>query len=845
MPIEIITKNKCPYCVQLKDTLESANVEFKEINIGTVGQPAEVPNNYVRKLLSTTDKLTVKTVPQVFIDGQFIGTGDDDILSIIELHKDPIKTIIKSSGKQVPFDVSKIKLPESITDLERIRIVNHALIKLFDKCTTKELVKTLIDVCLGLRTYEYAMIAGQLQVMDIYKRVYGSYSIPRFGDIYASLVLDGHWKQMNYTMEEIILLGEKLDHDRDSRYQYASVRQYADKYAIHNEDTNEIFESPQVTLMGIAMALFEKESDKIKRLDQISDFYDFLSEGDLNLPTPILAGYRTKKDGAASCCVITSGDDTQSIEAATHVANMMTTNRAGIGFEYAIRSHGDSVRNGFCLHKGKIQHYKKLVHGVAAVGQGARGGSACMTYTAMDPELYNLFALKVHRTPEEMKVEALDYSFAFNNEFVRRAALRLPWALVSKVDAPKLYEAFYQSDSEEFAKEMQHVLDNPMIKKTVIEDSFEILTKYLVARDETSRIYHFNVNNSNAHTPFDWEQGDAIRLSNLCQEIHLPTRPFNHMTEPYTSNPNYTTKDGLSSLCILSAWDVHNVHYMDDDQLYRLAYLTLKALDDMIDDMDNPFIQVKETSQKYRSVGIGSINLAKLLNVLGMNYGSSESLEVVHALFERVYYFLVKASVQLAKERGAFEMIKTTRWAKGWLPIDTYNRNVDDIVAPNYLYDWEALRKDVLKYGVRFSTLVAHMPTESSAVFTGANNGLYAAKAPEWIFKGPKDGLYPFFFPKVVDENGNNKPYEVCYDLENSNMIKTYAVVQKWADQGISADTYSDYSRYPSGKIPLSKVAEEFFLANKLGIKAFYYSVPRTGRGVEIMDDASCEGCSV
>jgi len=459
-------------------------------------------------------------------------------------------------------------------------------------------------------------------------------------------------------------------------------------------------------------------------------------------------------------------------------------------------------------------------NGMSVVCGNSRGGSATITFNILDPEIETLLKLKLPRTVEEKRIDMLDYSLCLNNDFLRRAARKEKWCLVSKRINKELHNSFYHKRNDFSFLMDQAIKEN----QGEIVNAFDLLVMYLNARAETGRVYMFNVDNVNDHTPFE----KTVRLSNLCQEVALPTDDYNHITElfeSYKSNEN-----GLTAQCFLSATDVARI---EDDQDYEdTTYITVKAIDNLMQKMDYPFEQFKSSADQYRSIGVGITNLAYCL---AKNNKSYTDVDFIHSIAERHYYFLLKASIRLAKERGSFPLIDETKWKYGWLPIDTYNKNVDKLWSI-YNYNWELIREEVLEYGVRFSTLCAHMPCESSSVVSCATNSIYPIRS-YLIYKDSRSGKIQIFAPEC-----DQLVYESAWDLPNKDLINAYACVQKFTDQSISADTYVDYTK--QSKIPLSESINNFLYANKMGLKTLYYQNSKTGRGIQEKEE-TCESCSL
>ena len=812
-------KPDCRFCKSAIDHLNHTNEAFKYVDITADG----VDVSELFKSIGAT------TVPQIFFEDTFIGGFQELLANKYGINPAPvndfsIKKVIKRNGSTEPFEAKKINdmaewAVHADNTVQWSEIVMIAIGKLSgDLLKVSDIQRALIEACLDKETEAHNKVAGRLLLGEIRKTSKADLDFVTF---YKFMVANKYWKNMDWSDYSLSLFAGTIDHDRDLQYGYPSFRQFRDKYSIKDPAGN-LLELPQYMYMGIAMARFNKSGDRA----DVVNYYNITSKHCINLPSPQLSTTRTPSNAGVSCVVITGGDSLHGIESAKHIAFLSTAASAGIGIEMDVRSPDDVVRNGYAKAGGKIPHYRTLSATVKEVKQANRGGSATVSFSCLDPEITNLLRLKLPRTAEERKVDLLDYSLIVNQSFLRRAAKRQQWALVSKIDFPDLYAAFYREDCIEFDLIMDEILATDC-KKAVV-DAYVILDRFLESRQEIGRYYETNINHANKHTPFNTNL-TPIRLSNLCQEILLPTKEYGHITELYKSN--YDEGDGMTALCFISAIDVYKTK---TDQEYELAcYYALKSLDDLIDDMDYPTSQIEFVAKAWRSVGVGMTNVAQKIASAGSSY---KDHKFIHELAERHYYFLMKASVRLAKERGKFDWYDRTRWVDGWTPLDTYCKKVDTLHS-ECKYDWVELNKQAAIYGVRFSVLCAHMPCESSAVMTNGTNGLYPIRS-DLVYKDSKGGDIQFFAP-----NYTKYDYEDVWGLSFKDVADFYAICQKWCDQAISADTYTDFSKYPNKQVPKSERTRNYLYWNSMGIKTMYYNNPKTGRGEKGSDDSDCDGC--
>ena len=759
-----------------------------------------------------------------------------------------IKTVIKASGKVVDFDAEKLnKWGEwaSKKDLAWSDIVMNTVDQLFDGCSTRDIHQAMINVCVDKGDDKHLEFAARLLRGSIYKDVYKGKPVP-FKESYKKLVSDGFWQDFNLSKEDLDKVEEVFDPQFDKNYEYTSLIQFVDKYSMRKftEKGYTLVETPQLALIGIALALFQNDT-----LEHALNFYKIIRERKLNIATPIMADARSGNNEFTSCFLATAGDTLDSISTSSHLAYTMVANRAGVGMEYDTRSFGDVVGNNKCKHAGKLPHYNMLLRTIKAVTQGVRGGAATVTYNILDPEFEDLTRLKNPTTSLAKRIELLDYSLAWNNDFLKRVAKNQDWLLVSKVDAPRLHEYFYTNPTK-FSKEMTKELnkrnasasvndflnpsfnpeDNKTSKGKVIK-ARELFKTFLQQRQETGRMYCINIDTVNQHTAFEQ---DKIRQANLCMEVCLPTKGFNSIKSLYEP-ANYDT-DGQVGLCFLLATDIGKCSYEELDYVNSYA---CRALDNILDLTGYPYPVLEDIGKKYRSIGVGMTNMAYYLAKNKANYDSEEGRNLVHKIAEKHQYSLYKASVDLAKERGSFEWIGRTKFKTGTLPIDTYTTEIDKHHSQDLLMDWESLRVDLKKYGMRFVTVAAHMPCESSSAWGFSANGVLPIREGV-VMKSRPEGLVPFRAPEYEDLKDY---YQLAWDIDTQDLYKVYGIIQKFTCMAISADTYIDFNKLEGGKVTIKKMMQDMLFSQKIGMKTHYYMNSRTENKSET--DSDCSSCKL
>ena len=758
-----------------------------------------------------------------------------------------INKVIKRNGEEELFDPDKMNKWSvwgcaNYVGVSWSDIVSRAIKSGFDGMTTSDLQKTLIDACIDLSktNTEYEKVARDLLVSDLRKRVFGGFTPPSLKEFYHDMVNRGLWEDMEYCDEDLFALGLVIDHERDYNFPLSGVKQMQDKYLMKNKITGELYETPQFLYMGLAMASLNGSP-----LIDIVDFYHALSTHKCNIPTPPLIGCRTSGKGFASCCLISGGDSADSIEAAGHIVYQMVKNRSGIGIELETRGPREPVKKGLVQHNGKLNYYRMIDALTKANTQEARGGSATMQFPFFDPEIETLIQLRNPLTPDESRIDQMDYSLALNKYFYKVLTKKGKIALISPHYAPKTHEAFYGKSIKEFERVYNEEVNEWKDKKVIrMQDgsftspvrwvnAFDIAELFAMNRSDTARIYCHNVDETNRRSTYKC----PVRQSNLCLEIVEPTAPYNHVTDLYSNdgfNPiNGEPVNGESALCNLGG--IVNNRIDTDEEYERIAYLLLKFVDNIIEMQTYPFPHMEYTSKARRNAGIGLINLAHGLAERGLGYDSDEGRTYMHEQSERLSYFLHLASIKLAEERGRCAWFGKTTYADGVIPLDNYCKAVDKYHNAKSLYDWDVVREGIKRHGIRNSVLEAYMPSESSSVTIGCTNGVEPIREGV-IYKSSRQGDNMQIAP---DWEVLQFDYQLAYDIPSDEYLKSMAVLGKHVGQAISTNVYYDLNKFPNREVPLSVVLRDIMLYAKLGGKTMYY------HNTAVHTTENCENCSI
>ncbi len=714
----------------------------------------------------------------------------------------------------------------SISDVEM-----KSKLQFFDGIKTSDIFKTLVKTAADMITEftpNYQYMAARLSIFNLRKLVFGSYDPPSLWDHINRLVDMGYYDENifeYYSEDEINEIDKKiLDYNRDYNFSYVAIKQFEGKYLVQNRLTKKYYETPQLLYIMISMTLFEKY-DKKERFDYIKKFYDAISLFKISLPTPIMAGVRTRNKQFSSCVLIECGDSIDSINATASAIVKYVSQKAGIGLNVGrIRAVGSPIRNGEAVHTGCIPFFKYFQSAVKSCSQGGiRSGSATLFYPIWHLEVENLLVLKNNRGIDDNRVRHLDYGVQLSKLFYQRFINNEPITLFSPSDVPGLYDAFFGNQEEFERLYLKYEKDEKIRKKQV--KSSELFSLMINERCSTGRIYIQNIDHSNTHSSFITEKA-PIRQSNLCLEITLPTKPLENVNDP----------NGEIALCTLAAFNLGTLENLDE--LEELSELLLKAMDELLDYQEYLLPASKNSTMKRRSLGIGVINYAYYLAKNNCRYSDGSANNLTHRTFEAIQYYLLKASNKLAKKKGKCPGFEDTKYSQGLLPIDHYKKAIDEICDEPLHYDWESLRDSIKKYGLRNSTLTALMPSETSSQISNATNGIEPPRGYVSI-KTSKDGVLKQVVPDIMN---CGLKYELLWDLpNNTGYLQLVGIMQKFVDQSISTNTSYDPSKYKDNKLAVSDVMKDILLAYKYGVKTLYYHNTRDMAGEE-QNDSGCSG---
>ena len=717
---------------------------------------------------------------------------------------------------------------EGIAGVSASQVEINSKIQFFDKIDTEDIQETLIKSAADLISEEapnYQYVAGRLINYHLRKMVYGQFEPPCLCDVVQENIDAGFYDPEFtdlYTKDEINQLQSYIDHERDEVLTYAAMEQFRGKYLVQNRATGQIYETPQVAYMMIAATLFSKYPADT-RMSYIKAYYDAISLFKLSLPTPVMAGVRTPQRQFSSCVLIETDDSLDSINATTSSIVKYVSQKAGIGIGAgSIRAVGSKIRSGDATHTGVIPFYKLFQSAVKSCSQGGvRGGAATLYYPIWHLEVEDLLVLKNNKGVEDNRVRHMDYGVQFNKLMYERLIKGENITLFSPQDVPGLYDTFF-TDQDKFQELYEKAERMTSIRKKSMP-AIELFSSFMQERKDTGRIYLMNVDHANTHGAFV-EEVAPIKQSNLCCEIDLPTKPLKHINDD----------EGEINLCTLSAinWGV----IKDTTEMQKICNLAVRGLDELLDYQEYPILAAEISTMNRRPLGIGIINFAYWLAKNDSTY-QEPNLELVDEWSEAWSYALIKASADLAQEKGACPKSEETKYGQGLTPNQTYKKDVDELVKHKERQDWKGLRKQLLETGIRNSTLMAIMPAETSAQISNSTNGIEPPRSYVSI-KQSKHGVLKQVVPGFPYYK--NK-YDLLWDQKSpQGYLKIVSVLQKYIDQGISVNTSYNPEHFEDEKVPMSVLIQDLLMFYKYGGKQLYYNNTFDGQGeIDINADTS------
>jgi len=763
--------------------------------------------------------------------------------------------VTKRDGRKEPLDIDKLHkvvfwATQGITGVSASEVEIKSHIQFYNGITSSAIQETLIKSAADLITEEnpnYQYVAGRLINYHLRKQVYGQFEPIHIYNLVKKNVTDGFYDPElleSYSDSEWEQINNWLQHSRDEDLTYVAMEQFRGKYLVQNRVTKEVFETPQMCYMLIAATLFQ-DYPRDTRMRWVKDYYNAISTHQVSLPTPVMAGVRTPQRQFSSCVLIETDDSLDSINATASSVVKYVSQKAGIGVGAGrIRALGSPIRKGDAYHTGVIPFYKLFQAATRSCSQGGvRNGAATLYYPIWHLEVEDLLVLKNNKGTEDNRVRHMDYGVQFNKLMYERLLTGGDITLFSPHDVPEMYEAFF-ADQDRFKELYERAERNTKLRKKTIKAT-ELFSAFAQERKDTGRIYLMNVDHANTHGAFKPEIA-PVKQSNLCCEIDLPTKPLTSVDDP----------DGEIALCTLSA--INWGSFKTPGEMEKACTLAVRGLDALLSYQNYPIIAAELATGNRRPLGVGIINFAYWLAKNDVSYSDPAALKLVDTWAQHWSYYLIKASADLAVEQGACPKSNETKYGDGVLPVDTYKKDVDELVAHEDKVDWQGLRKQLQQTGIRNSTLMALMPAETSAQISNSTNGIEPPRSYVSI-KQSKDGV----LKQVVPEYRRLKnKYELLWDQKSpEGYLKIMAILQKYIDQGISVNTSYNPQHFEDEKIPMSTMLQHMLMFYKYGGKQLYYFNTFDGSGeididkmnasqpldasIPTSDEEACDSCTI
>ena len=737
-------------------------------------------------------------------------------------------TVVKRDGSRVPLDISKIQRQvahgcSGIDGVSPSMIEIKAQLELHDGISTETIDELLLKAMVNLidenenpeiNNTNYQYVAGRQRVSMLRKEVYGEYDPPKLYEIVKTNIKASMYTSdllTWYTEDEWNIIDLFIDHSKDENYTFAAIEQLAEKYLVQNRATGQIYETPQVRYAIAAATAFHAEPKEI-RLKLVKEYYECASEGHFTLATPVLAGLGTTTKQFSSCVLISSDDTLDSIFASGEMMAKYASKRAGIGLELGrMRPLGAPIRNGEIKHTGVVPFLKKWFADLRSCSQGGlRNASCTVWFPIWHAQFEDLIVLKNNQGTEENRIRQMDYGVVMSGLFWRRFKNGENITLFDPHEVPDLYEAYYR-DNIEFEKlYIKYEKASNIAKKVVSADKI-IKDGILKERTDTGRIYLMNVDNVINQGSFDTKV-DPVYQSNLCAEITLPNKPFQRIDD----------EKGRIALCTLGSinWGA----FRNPADMRKACRVLVRSLSNLLNYQDFLSIQSKLANKEFEPLGVGITNLAYFLAKRNLKYGTPEALAVVKQFMEHQAFYLTEMSVELARDRGPCERSQYTYYGQGVFPWERRNKNVDELTSfePSANLNWEGLRENLKKYGIRNATLMAIAPVESSSVVLNSTNGIEMPME----FISVKESKAGSFVQVVPEYKRYKNRYQLMWDQKDCvDYLKTAAVLAAYVDQSISSNTFYNPAHFAEGKIPGTLIAKNLMLAYRWGLKTLYYSL--------------------
>ena len=787
--------------------------------------------------------------------------------------------VIKRNGRTEELDVSKIKkyTSEAVEGLENVSLSElevDAKIQFRDMITTEEIQQTLIKTAvekIDVDRPNWTFVAARLFLYDLYHKVTGFSGYNSLGDYFARGEAAGRIMlglKEKYDLED---LNSYLQPQRDLQFNYLGIKTLYDRYLIKDKSGAPI-ELPQQMFMAIAMFLAQNELDC---QSWAKKFYDLISKFEVMLATPTLSNARTTRHQLSSCYVGSTPDNIEGIFDSYKEMALLSKFGGGIGWDWCkVRAMGGSI-DGHKNAAGGIIPFLKITNDIAvAVDQlGTRKGAIAVYIEPWHMDVSDFLDLRKNSGEERRRAHEIFPALWINDLFMKRLQNGGKWTLFDPAEVSDLSD-LYGAEFE--ARYEQYEADDKISKSTILAKELwkKILTSYfetgmpfLCFKDNANRI------NPNAH------QG-LIRSSNLCTEIFQNTAPNHYKIKVvfadgserlFEENEEVRTdagivkkakkitaldtlggkeifivekgcSEGATAVCNLASVNLSKIN--SREEIARVMPIAVRMLDNVIDLNFYPHAKVKHTNLKTRAIGLGVMGEAQMLAERGVKWCSYEHFELIDRIMENVSFNAIKASSNLAVEKGRYPDFAGSKWSEGIFPIDLANENAKALVKRGGLFeqsgcDWDGLREKVKRDGMRNGYLMAIAPTSSISILVGTTQTIEPVYKRKW-FEHNLSGMIPVVVPNLSPKTW--QAYVPAYELDQRLLVKAGAIRQKWIDQGQSLNIFMSLDKASGGYL-----SEIYTLAWQLGLKSTYYlrsESPDSEKLNNVADRSiECEGC--
>lgn len=697
-----------------------------------------------------------------------------------------------------------------------------------DNMSQGEIMETLIRSANELTSKEgpkWEYIAGALYSLDLREKIrvnsmgYGAQGLYSKLKIFSPLGLYGSYMLENYSKEEVLELEAYLDDSRDLLLNYSGLNLLASRYLMV-DGTGTLLETVQEMYMGIAMHLAIPEGED--RVYWAKKIYDNLSQLKVTMATPTMSNARKPYHQLSSCFIDTVPDSLDGIYRSIDNFAQVSKHGGGMGMYFGkVRAMGSEIR-GFKGAAGGVIRWIRLANDTAvAVDQlGVRQGAVAVYLDAWHKDMPEFLQLKTNNGDERMKAHDVFPAVSFPNHFweLAKKDLDADWNLfcpheIQQVMGFKLEESF----GEEWEEKYKACINEPRLSRRLIsvKDMVRLVIKSAV---ETGTPFIFNrdlVNEANPNPHVG-----SIFSSNLCTEIAQNTREIQSLSVEVDQEDNVVTvtKPGDFVVCNLASLVLGKIDLEDKEELEDVIATTVRALDNVVELNFYPIPYAEITNKKYRAIGLGTSGYHHALAQRGIIYSSEEHLTFADEIFEDINYYAIKASSQIAKEKGSYQHFKGSDWENG----DYFEKR--DYVSLR----WEELKSEVHKNGMRNGYLMAVAPTGSTSIIAGTTAGIDPVMN-RYYLEEKKGSILPRVAPDLSPSTFF--VYENAHEIDQEWVIKSAGVRQRHIDQGQSVNIYI------TNEFSMSQILRLYIQAYEEGVKTLYYV---RSKALEVEE---CESC--